>query len=438
MRACLVGIVVLVACGTVARNEGNAHSDAAARDDAGGRTDAAARERPTCEPTPARCAALGGARPDRRSEHTAVYDQDRLELVVFGGTPTIPEACALGGAVRFLDETWIYDDACNAWTRVEGDAPSPSGRHMAAWADGQVWIFGGRYRAESATGHYTLYDDLFRFDVAARSWHSVEVRGERPAARVSGALVWDGARRRLWLFGGNTSASGAAYVPLDDLWSFDPAAERWTRHDVAGERPSPRLFHAALYDAERDTFVIYGGTDASAFSDTVRYFGDVWALDLGAMRWRRLHAGGAGAPAGRFWAGLVHDTRTDAYLLFGGHDDGALGNRDDTWRFDPDALAWTLVSEGDAWKKPARGFCDFPPDFADVDLAAPERRSAHSLAWSEGCGHALVFGGKTDCGAIDDVWALAGDSWTERVAATEGEACTRWRADPESCGDLCF
>ncbi|MFO0565475.1 MAG: hypothetical protein U0263_07420 [Polyangiaceae bacterium] len=45
--------------------------------------------------------------------------------------------------------------------------------------------------------------------------------GAKPSARVSGALVWDDKRKRLWLYAGNTSASGASYAPVGDLWSFD-------------------------------------------------------------------------------------------------------------------------------------------------------------------------------------------------------------------------
>jgi hypothetical protein len=49
-----------------------------------------------------------------------------------------------------------------------------------------------------------------------------------------------------------------------------------------------------------------------------------------------------------------------------------------------------------------------------------------------------VFGGRTDCGSIDDVWSWRGAEFDERLPATEGEACLRWRDEPERCGDMCF
>jgi hypothetical protein len=394
-----------------------------------------------CEASKAKCAEFGDERPARSSEHSAAYDPERAELIVFGGTDSIPVACALGGPVRFVGETWIYSDPCRGWARVTAPGPSAAGRHMATWGDGNVWVFGGRFREQESTGEYELYDDLFRFEVATRTWHEVEVAGERPSPRVNGALAWDEERDRLWLFGGNESSSGASYAPLADVWSFDPDDARWTLEKPEGRAPPARLFHAALYDAQRDGLVIFGGADASAFSGTARYFRDLWALSLPELQWVQLHAGGANAqdvPEGRFWPGLVHDRGRDAYLLFGGHDDQQLGNRNDTWRFDPEALAWELVAEGDLLQGEARAVCDFPPDFTDVALDAPERRSAHSLVWSEPCKHALLFGGKTDCGAIDDVWSFDGQRWREELAATEGESCLRWREDPSECGDLCF
>ena len=393
----------------------------------------------SCEPTPARCEGFGDERPARLSDHTAVYDPERLEMIVFGGTSTIPEACALGGPVVYESATWIYDDPCNAWQRVEGVGPSASGRHMAAFGDGAMWLFGGRYRAPDEAGPFTLFADLYRFDVAARRWEVAEVEGERPPARASGALVWDAKRSRLLLFGGNASSDGASYAPLDDVWSYDPASARFEQLVIEGDGPAPRLSHAALYDAERDALIVYGGADERAFADDAMYFSDLWSLSLAELRWTRIDAGGVGAPEGRFAPALAHDTVVDLYLLFGGHDDRMLGNRNDAWVFEPDLPGgWISFAPGDTFHAPARGLCDFPPDFTNVDLERPERRSSHTLVYSPVCAHALLFGGRTDCGAIDDVWSWRATTFDERLAATEGEACLRWRDEPERCGDMCF
>jgi hypothetical protein len=406
---------------------------------ASGGADAGSEGKPaSCKPTPARCDALGDERPLRLSEHTAVYDQQRQEMIVFGGTDSVPNMCMLGGPTRYLFNTWIYDDVCGKWLRVEGQSPSPSGRHMAAIGDGSMWVFGGRFRdAKQTSGPYQIYSDLFRLDVAARRWHDVSVKGDPPPARSSGALVWDSKRHQLWLFGGNASTDGASYQPLADVWSFDPAAARWSERATSGSAPGARLFHAALYDEKRDALIIYGGANASALSSDARDFGDLWALSLGDLSWQQLHPGGGDAPDARFWSALVRDRARDAYLLFGGHDDGVLGNRNDSWSFDPKTQHWSNIAEGDHYQRPANGVCDFPPDFAAIEAGAPERRNAHTLVFSEGCGHALLFAGKTDCGAIDDLWSFDRKQWRALLPATEGEVCVRASSDSAQCSDLC-
>jgi hypothetical protein len=49
----------------------------------------------------------------------------------------------------------------------------------------------------------------------------------------------------------------------------------------------------------------------------------------------------------------------------------------------------------------------------------------------------MVFGGKTDCGLINDVWQfdLASNAWTELSAASAGESCVRTSAN---CSEHCF
>ncbi len=49
----------------------------------------------------------------------------------------------------------------------------------------------------------------------------------------------------------------------------------------------------------------------------------------------------------------------------------------------------------------------------------------------------IIFGGKTDCGIIDDVWTWSfnGEGWVENSSASTGEICLRAFAD---CSTLCY
>ncbi len=390
----------------------------------------------SCEPTPERCAGQGTGRPTRLGEHAAAYVPERQELVVFGGQRAVPEAC-MPPPTNYSAETWIYDDACNSWSIVPGPGPQARARHMAAYGAGAVWVFGGRFRSSGSTrGEYLLFDDLLRFDVETREWATEATPDPKPSPRVDGVFVWDSNRSVFWIHGGNSSTTGTAFIPEGDLWSFDPAAMAWTERTATG--PAPRLFHTGIYDSKRDRVVVFGGADETAFNPTATFFRDLWSFDLASSTWTMLHDGAADAPAGRFSPAMVYDTARDIYLLFGGHDDGALGNRNDVWGFDPNSGSWGLLAEGDTFNAPSTGTCMFPADFTTVDLTAPERRHAHTLVWSEPCGHALALAGKSDCGSTDDLWVFSGGVWSERVAATEGEACLRaFDGQSISCVSMC-
>ena len=265
-----------------------------------------------------------------------------------------------------------------------------------------------------------------------------------PPARTSGALAYDDATGRLWLFGGNDSTSGAAYGPLQDTWYFDVAGATWTLVSTGtpGQRPRRASCTRRRSIPRVAGCLVFAGTDDSAFSPAPIYFTDLWALDTTAMTWSMLDAGTAmTAPPGRFFGSMAYDPAADGYLVFGGHNSANLGNSNDLWRFEAGGGGWSLLRSGDRFNEPITVACSPPVDFAIPDFGAPERRSSHAFVTSSSCGHALVFGGKTDCGAIDDVWAydFAGEVWVNTVDAIEGEACwRRWDGDFTLCNGLCL
>src|SRR5690606_21960924 len=141
---------------------------------------------PSCQPTKARCDAFGEERPNRLSEHVAVYADDKLQMLVHGGTETVPVACAIGGPVRYESALWIYDDPCSAWEKVS--SPVTRSRHAGAYARGSLWLFGGRYRDPESTGVYTLYNDLWSYDTDTGKWEQREVPGLSPSPRYGAKM----------------------------------------------------------------------------------------------------------------------------------------------------------------------------------------------------------------------------------------------------------
>jgi hypothetical protein len=135
---------------------------------------------------------------------------------------------------------------------------------------------------------------------------------------------------------------------------------------------------------------------------------------------------------------MAVDTVSSRLVVFGGHDDGPLGNQNDLYVLDLGATpaAWTKLPHGDAQNKPATGQCSFPADFTTIDKGSPERRSAFVLA-PRADGRAFVlYGGKSDCGLVGDAWWWADGSerWSVVQASPVGLSCLRTK---DSCASLC-
>lgn len=303
----------------------------------------------------------------------------------------------------------------------------------------RMLMFGGRFRA-GTSGAYVLFDDLWQLDLSTDTWSELAAAGG-PSGRANATFQADATGNRAYLFGGNTSRSGASFTPQNDLWALNLENQQWTELQPEGESPSPRLWHAGLFDPLRNRLVIFGGANESAFFNDARYFADVWSYSVEENRWQQLHDGSGTAPKGRFWSEWAYDAENDTYLLFGGHDDGVLGNTNDLWSFSPTTNQWQVLRTGDVHNRPANGFCDFPPDFTIVDEEAPERRNSHVVVYAaeSTCPGLITALGKTDCGAADDAfrWNITEQRWEELVSAREGEMCERGDGRFD-CQDMCF
>jgi hypothetical protein len=176
-------------------------------------------------------------------------------LWLFGG-----DAAVLGNGNTFhsyMNDMWVFDVQTSQWTWVSGTAsldffnpqwstsygslgvsstdnlPGPR-RHAATWTDndGNLWMQGGYGVIPGPSAG--LLNDLWKFDVGARSWawmggtnltNQASVFGtlgvvgsaNTPGARTSAAR-WVDQHGDLWLFGGE--GPGSANVNLNDLWMY--------------------------------------------------------------------------------------------------------------------------------------------------------------------------------------------------------------------------
>lgn len=417
-RTLLTLLLVSLACGD---DDGPpAWDDAGVDVDGSMVVDAGSDAGPTCG-TP-------GEPPRARGEQVVILDEARERLVMFGGNVAVPLMCI--PATEIVDELWTYDLRCESWSRVEASGGpgfrSRSGFVVDTMRDRAI-LFGGRDRRASM-GPYTNFADVWALDLETLTWSEVATSGDAPSPRSNPAAVYDAARDRLIVYGGNTSTSGLSPSGADDTFSLDLSTGVWSR--VEGDGPPARYAHA--FASTETTFYVFGGT--ASFDG---FLNDVWAFDLASSRWSRMTTSGT-PPTLRFGAVLFvrQDAAGDRLVMATGHDLTAIGNLNDLWELDVATGAWTELRSGDVHNGEAR-VCELPADFTTQDLEAPERRELS--AWVQSATEGYVIGGKTDCGNVNDIWRvdLAAPGW-ELVgqATTAGESCAR--SGNTSCAAYCF
>ena len=331
---------------------------------------------------------------------------------------------------NLVEEMWVFHLDCSSWEQINpAGGPGVRARHAVALDEmrDRMILFAGRLRESGGFGSYVNFNDVWAFDLATDTWSEVATTGGPPAVRSSTQMRYDAPRDRMIVFGGNSSTSGLTLTGMGDTWSLDLATGTWT--EIVGDGPSPRLFHAGALVGDR--FYVFGGTPD--FDGP--FLNDLWVLDLTTDTWSEVAATGE-VPDTRFGAELFHDAGNGRLLLAFGHDDTALGNRNDVYALDLETNVWSVVRPGDTFGGVAGGMCMFPSDFTTPEDGAPERR--YSFVAAQDATRAYVFGGKTDCGNVNDVvtFDFAANDWASLRPATGGEACNR--SGRIGCTTLCY
>jgi hypothetical protein len=365
--------------------------------------------------------------PTARGEVEGAFSPVTGQFVFFGGDEGIPVNCQ--SQTIFRDDTWVYEEDCGNWREIEGSAPPAASRYAAGYDSvrDRFVIFGGRFR-NGTSGPYTLRDTAHAYSFADETWSDLP---DGPSARAIHAGVVAG--DRFVIHGGTGSTDGANYNPVyDETWILDLANETWEQLDTT-DGPGGRIFHAMATDGA-DKVWLYGGGDINAFFGP--FYSDVWELDLSDGTWTELHDGGRGAPEGRIGPDMHYDEANNQLLIWAGHDITDLGNNNQLHAFDLGSKSFSTVRAGDVLDAGSNGFCDFPADFVAIEEDTPERRYLAASAMTPD-GRMYTFGGKTDCGIINDMWSydVGLDAWTMHTRATDGESCVRAYDD---CSSLCF
>jgi len=297
----------------------------------------------------------GGTAPSGRVDGTIAYAPVSRTLYLFGGQVSTVQ-----------NDLWAYSLDDQGWSpvTVTGDLPPARLGHTLVWdaRRNRLVLFGGQARG--------FFSDVWAFDVTAGRWQQLARDEAGPSRRYGHSAIFEPGRDRMVISHGFTSAGR-----FDDTWAFNLASNAWQNLTPSGTKPLRRCLHHAVYDAAGGQMLLYGGC---ASGNGPCPLGDLWSFDLSANRWTERT--GTVRPEGREYYGMVFDDSRARLVLFGGSGGGLLN---DTWEFGPGEWRRSLI-EG-------------PP---------PEPRSRHQSAFAADRQTAFFFGGRTNSGPTNELWAL--------------------------------
>lgn len=203
--------------------------------------------------------AVSGTPPSPRMGHSASYDAANQRMVVFGGNDVGSEKSDLFFLSLPLTPPFTWSSGPSI--------PVKRTEHSAVY-DGlrqQVVAFGGVDHLLLPDGTELNAQTWTLTLGGASSWTERSFSGT-PFFRQGHTAVYDASNQRMILFGGDT-VFGPNPIANNELWSLQlDSGTSWTfLGPSSGLPPAARFGHSAIYDAGSKRMVIYGGYDSSLF-----------------------------------------------------------------------------------------------------------------------------------------------------------------------------
>jgi hypothetical protein len=298
--------------------------------------------------------------PSPRYEHLMQYSPATNQLFVVGGR----------NGERIFDDTWALNLDTLSWQFLAPESKSPTAPvvfnavMMVDDAGQNLYVAVGQ-----GPGGQNK-NDIWKLDLAQELWSNIsESAGSPPAPRYGSA-------------GGNIGGNlvlthGFGAQRYDDTWRFDTTSSQWQNITPGGILPLGRCLFAATPSA--GNLVIHGGCSTP---DGPCYRDDAWILDSQANVWREILSDVK--PVGRQHHTLASlEPDASQIILFGGQE-ASQAARADVWLLDLTSGSWQAIESS----------------------GGPAARYNHTAAWIPGRGM-VVFGGRDNNGAFNDLWLLS-------------------------------
>ncbi len=231
-------------------------------------------------------------------------------------------------------------------------------------------------------------DDTWIFEPGF-GWREVASENS-PSSRGRFATSMDVAGRRALLFGGRWREAGTSgnYDLYNDLWAFDFETSSWSLlDDGQGETtPAGRYYPVSAWDGDARAFYLWGGnTNANALQ--IQPSSELWRWTADAG-WEEVETSGS-APSSRAFFGSAYDSKRNKLLVLAGQiGDFQSMAYNDFYALDFDDFDWDRLHNGSS------------------DGDAPSTRMHPAVAYDADRDRYLAFGGHTDIGDANDLWAF--------------------------------
>ena len=264
-----------------------------------------------------------GYHPSYRHSYSMSYDDWGKKIVLFGG---------FGGYASspgsIYNDTWWYDVETHIWiNKTTMGGPQARMYHMAVY-DGmnkKTVLFGGVNRT-------ARFADTWAYDTGTNTWAN-KVPTSFPYGRRNHAMVYDPHCGVSVMFGGDVGDNPATVLTaeyLNDVWLYNSSLNSWTNRQPS-PAPAGRVGPGMVYDGGRGQIIMFGGEDTYG-----RLLNDTWTYDVDADRWTELHP--QGAPPGRYLHSMAYDDANGEVVIFGGWNDRyPLA---DTWTYEYSSNTW--------------------------------------------------------------------------------------------------
>jgi hypothetical protein len=278
-----------------------------------------------------------------------------------------------GGYQQPLGELWVLRIASDpaVWKLLAPGTPGPGpriGPVIVYDGDGdRVILMGGQIH-----GTQVFKSDVWQFSLVDSVWSEIVVPGASPAARAFQSAVWDSARTRMLIFGGENGSGG-----FDDTWALSfQGSPQWIRLATTGQAPGPRAGMAFLHDPDGDRVYLFGGRRLGT------RFNDLWTLPLtDGSEWEMLATTGP-RPGGRSNCAAAFRRGKDSLVVYGGE---AGAHYSDTWSLS--------LSPSLQWHQ------------AQTDPLRPGSRNGSAGVYDAARDRMVIFGGNLPSELPEDTWA---------------------------------